>query len=279
MEDIHFVEYANQLFSQGTLFVIFAIGAAVGLLSAVLGLGGGVVMVPLLPLLVGLEQRETMVISLATVTLIATLNTVVFNNKGLIRWRLALVMGGVSAITAYISALLSFLIPDFALEIILAVLLAVFALKTALDKQLKKFTAEHQYKKETATKGYVFWGSIAGCVSGFTGLGSGILVAPILLGFPWIKNKRMAPTTNAVMMITTPAALIALLSGEAIGVEEVPWWIIVSILFISASIFATIGHRWQHSLKDTQRRYVLMILLSSLSIVEFINAVKAMGWI
>ena len=51
--------------SISTLFLLILIGMSAGLLSGVVGVGGGIIIIPLLMLLIGLDQHQAQGTSLA----------------------------------------------------------------------------------------------------------------------------------------------------------------------------------------------------------------------
>ena len=73
-----------------TPFVLVAIGAAAGLLSGLLGVGGGVVMVPAFTEIAGIELKTAIASSLACVGLFAVPGTITHAVIGGVDWRFAL---------------------------------------------------------------------------------------------------------------------------------------------------------------------------------------------
>jgi uncharacterized membrane protein YfcA len=73
--------------------VLLAIGAAAGLLSGLLGVGGGVVMVPAFSELAGIPLKTTISSSLACVGIFAIPGTVTHAVIGGVDWRIALALG------------------------------------------------------------------------------------------------------------------------------------------------------------------------------------------
>jgi uncharacterized membrane protein YfcA len=74
-----------------------AIGGAGGLLSGLLGVGGGVVMVPLLVLRAGYRQREAHAMSLGAIIPISLASVIIYGVAGQVRvgYALALTLGSV----------------------------------------------------------------------------------------------------------------------------------------------------------------------------------------
>lgn len=85
-------------------YVILAVivGIAAGLLGALCGVGGGIIMVPAFVGLLGLEHKQAVATSLAVIivtALAATLNNARANN--LIDWKIVLIVGLASAMAAW----------------------------------------------------------------------------------------------------------------------------------------------------------------------------------
>ncbi|MEY2515527.1 MAG: uncharacterized protein QOJ89_2885 [bacterium] len=70
-----------------------AIGTAAGVFSGLFGVGGGVVIVPLLVLWLGFGEREATGTSLAAITIIAAVATAVHGGYGNVHVREALLVG------------------------------------------------------------------------------------------------------------------------------------------------------------------------------------------
>lgn len=115
------------------LFLIF-IGLLAGFLSGILGIGGGVVMVPLL-LLVGFTQHQAQGTSLAAmippVTLLAVLQ---YSKAGHVDWKIALVISATFVIGGLFGSKLAVVINEQLLKRIFGVLMLCIALKMIFGK-------------------------------------------------------------------------------------------------------------------------------------------------
>lgn len=84
------------------ILLSIAIGLAAGLLGALCGVGGGVLMVPAFIALLGLEQKQAVATSLAVVIVTALAATVNNTRAGnLIDWKIVAAVGLASALTAW----------------------------------------------------------------------------------------------------------------------------------------------------------------------------------
>jgi uncharacterized protein len=100
------------------------IGLAAGLFSALFGVGGGIVIVPLLLLFADFEPREATATSLAAIGLIATVGVVSYSLRGEVKPGAALVLGVPAAIGAVGGARLQQRLGGRTLTIAFAALLA-----------------------------------------------------------------------------------------------------------------------------------------------------------
>jgi hypothetical protein len=108
-----------------TIILLMCIGLTAGVLSGLIGIGGGIIMVPLL-LLMGFTQTQAQGTSLAAllppVTLLAVIN---YHKAGLIDWRFAIIISLVFVVGGYFGSKL-------AIQIDQKILKKVFALTLLL---------------------------------------------------------------------------------------------------------------------------------------------------
>lgn len=117
-----------------TIVFLIGVGLLAGFLSGVLGIGGGVVMVPLL-LLVGFSQHQAQGTSLAAmlppVTLLAVLQ---YSKGGHVDWKLALVISATFIIGGLFGSKLAVAIDEKLLKRIFGVLMLFIAVKMIVGK-------------------------------------------------------------------------------------------------------------------------------------------------
>src|SRR5687768_13172231 len=87
--------------------LLFVTGAATGLLGALLGLGGGVFLVPLLTLALGIPIRVAIAASLISVMATAVASATVNLDRGLVNVRLGLVLEVATAAGALLGGLVA----------------------------------------------------------------------------------------------------------------------------------------------------------------------------
>jgi len=88
-----------------------ATGALAGLIAGFLGIGGGIILVPMMVGLLGLEQHRAHGSSLAVILPIAIIGAIVYALRGDINWTLAAVIGSGSVIGVVAGAKLMMKVP------------------------------------------------------------------------------------------------------------------------------------------------------------------------
>lgn len=81
-----------------------AVGVVAGTVSGLLGIGGGVIVVPGLVLLVGLNQYNAAATSVATITLSASAALAAFAYSGSVDWLTAMIIFAGAAVGAVVGA-------------------------------------------------------------------------------------------------------------------------------------------------------------------------------
>jgi uncharacterized membrane protein YfcA len=110
--------------------IAIAVGLAAGLLGALCGVGGGIVMVPAFVALMGLEHKQAVATSMAVIVvtaIAATLNNARTNQ--LIDWKVVLIVGLASAVAAWFGSDLMRSLGNQTLARIFGCVLVVFGLR------------------------------------------------------------------------------------------------------------------------------------------------------
>ncbi|MCH2024407.1 MAG: sulfite exporter TauE/SafE family protein [Verrucomicrobiales bacterium] len=84
------------------IFIAIIIGALAALLGSLLGVGGGIIMVPAFKGFLGLSMKQAIATSLAVMIVTASVASFRYAQEGLVNWKIA----GFAAIAAVVAALL-----------------------------------------------------------------------------------------------------------------------------------------------------------------------------
>ncbi|HWO79708.1 TSUP family transporter [Gaiella sp.] len=120
--------------SSAALFIaLAAFGLGTGAAAGLLGVGGGILMVPFLTLAVGLSQHAAEATSLVVVLPTAIVASVALRRRGVGDLGLALRFGLVGALGGAAGALLALALPAATLRVVFAAFLTVVGLRLVHD--------------------------------------------------------------------------------------------------------------------------------------------------
>jgi uncharacterized protein len=119
--------------SVALLLALFLVGAASGVLAGLLGVGGGMLLVPFLVLAVGMSQHEAEATSLLVVLPTAVVATLTLQRRGVGDLRASLGMGLFGAAGAVGGALVALWLPADVLRTVFAIFVAVVGARLVRD--------------------------------------------------------------------------------------------------------------------------------------------------
>lgn len=113
-----------------TVLLLILIGLVAGILSGMVGVGGGILMVPMFVIFLGLTQHNAQGMSLAVmlppVTFLAVYN---YHKAGEIDWRMALIVSAVFIIGGFFGSKMALKIDQLMLKRIFGVMMFIAAIK------------------------------------------------------------------------------------------------------------------------------------------------------
>jgi hypothetical protein len=121
-----------------TIITLIIIGLSAGILSGLVGVGGGIIMVPLFVLFLGLTQHNAQGLSLAVmlppVTFLAVYNYHTAGTGGNIDWRIAIMVSILFIIGGFIGSKIALQIDQRMLRKIFGVFMLLVAVKLIFTK-------------------------------------------------------------------------------------------------------------------------------------------------
>ena len=219
-----------------TVLVLLAgSGFAAGIFGSLLGLGGGVLIVPLLTFGFGLPFREAVGVSLVCVIVTSSAAASVYLERHLANLRLGMLLEVFTASGALVGGLIAFLLPDRVLAGLFALLLVYTGVTMlrrgatgARDVSPAVDAADHldaaapargTFRAALAGPGYHparlavgAGGSVfAGLVSALLGVGGGIVKVPLMHLVMRVPLKVATATSNLMIGVTASASAIVYL--------------------------------------------------------------------
>ncbi|OIO07373.1 MAG: hypothetical protein AUJ52_10450 [Elusimicrobia bacterium CG1_02_63_36] len=205
--------------------LLFASGAFTGTLGAILGLGGGVFLVPALVLGFGVPIRDAAAAGLVAVIATSSAAAAVNTGRGLVNIRLGMVLETATVSGAVAGGVAAAFLPA---RVIIGVFGALLAAVTVLlwrepaahdpdaadsdglfpdeyhDPSLGR-TVRYSVRRIGAAMGTAFF---AGNLSGLLGVGGGVVKVPVLHLFCGMPIKAAAATSNFMIGVTGAAGAV-----------------------------------------------------------------------
>jgi len=204
-------------------------GLAAGLLSGVFGIGGGVVLVPMLGLVLGLGQHDAQGMTLAILLLPVGLAAVVeYHRAGYVRWRLVLPLVAGFLLGVWLGSEAATAVPERPLRLVFVAFLVVLAVRNWRAAGSRGgAVAAAEPPAARAAAGHALWiGAVGGAASGLLGVGGAVLMIPLLVAVLGLKQHEAQGTSLAVML--PPVGLPGVLVYSAAR-GGLPWLVVACV--------------------------------------------------
>lgn len=259
---------------QGVIGIVFAF--FVGILSSMLGVGGGFITTPSL-IILDIRGEYAVGTALLMIIFTALSSTIAYSRqKGLIEYRTGLLIATTTVIGSILGSITSseLAVSDPQLfRIIFAVCLVPIAIKMIVYPKERRSSAEAEEEiehNEVIWFGYekreiysTLFGLIAGFSSGLLGIGGGVVLVPILVTVGKIPMHKAVATSMFVMIFTSIAGATVKFSRGQIHPD------IALFLIIGIIIGAQIGARYLVKRVNTihlQRIFGVVMIIALISI-------------
>ena len=247
--------------------ILLAGGAAAGLFGSLLGLGGGILLVPLMTLAFGLPLREAVAISLVAVVVTSSASTAVYLERHVANLRLGMTLELFSAVGALAGGLLAFMLDEQVIAALFAVLLLWTAVTMARRREPSSreeipaadaddaaappaaVADDRSFLDALSGPGYrvhrlplgMAGSVVAGVNSALLGVGGGIIKVPLMHVGMGVPLRVSTATSNLMMGITAvSSAVIYAVNGQIDPFIAGP---IALGVFVGASTGPRIAHR------------------------------------
>ncbi len=204
-------------------------GLVAGLLSGLLGIGGGAFVVPYLTVVFGLPAIEAIGTSSLSIVLTSLSGTLQNWRMGKIDWQRTFSLGATSLVSVPVGAAIAAYLPDpwlracFGLLLLANVLLSVWK-----QRVTRRLAAAGNSSTAAATTGRPLHplvargitGGIAGLMAGLFGVGGGVVMVPLQMILLGESIKTAIQTSLSVIVLTgTLAALSHASAGNVLWAE------------------------------------------------------------
>jgi uncharacterized membrane protein YfcA len=187
-------------------------GLAAGTISGTFGIGGGAVLVPLLALMLGLDQHRSQGVTLAILLLPVALAAVLeYHRLGAVRWRLVAPLVGGFLLGVGAGSLAANAIPERPLQLFFVGFLFISAARTwwwaGRDPGA---SAQARPPPRQAALHAIWIGAAGGAASGLLGIGGAVVMIPLTVLVLGLTHFQAQGTSLATMLppIGLPGVLV-----------------------------------------------------------------------
>jgi len=208
-----------------TGLIASALGALVGLIIALSGAGGGILAVPLLVFGLHLGVVQAAPVSLIAVGTASTLGAILGFRERIVRYRAAMLIGGVGMLMAPLGLRLAHWLPNAPLTLAFSGVLAFVAVRMFTQSRRESIAAGSapaaapQCRMSTID-GRLIWtrrctlamastGAVSGLFSGLLGVGGGFVIVPSLTRFTDLPARSIVATSMAVIAMVSVSGVSA----------------------------------------------------------------------
>jgi uncharacterized membrane protein YfcA len=236
-----------------TIVLLITVGVGAGTLGSMLGVGGGIIMVPALTSL-GLPPAQVASTSLFAVSSTSVSSTIEYSRQRRIDYRLGMELAALAIPGAIIGALLSEYLSIESFKLYFGILLVLTGIYLMYKNSILKEEAAPNRSISLRSSMYAATFG-AGIISSLFGVGGGIIFVPALLLVTGMTMQRAVPTSQLTLMITS---LVGVLTHVTLGHPDY-----LQALLLSAGCFtgAQIGARLSRKAKDLLLQRILGLVL------------------
>ncbi len=259
------------------LIISAIIGVFVGMLSGMLGVGGGMVMIPIFRLGFGLQALQATATSLFAIvpTSAAGLVTHIRNKTCYPRLGIAAGIGG--AITSVLGVRLANISPSWMVMLAAALVIGyssvtMFRKALAVPKPTSNSAApaggeeaeDDVLPRDKLVKGAAI-GLIAGVAGGYVGVGGGFIMIPMFITLLGTSMKRASGTSLiAICILAVPGVISQLMLGNVVVIAG-------AAMAAGAIPGAIVGANLTRRIPERKLRFVFAVLLLFAAIMLVVN--------
>ena len=239
------------------LLEMLGLGAALGFLGGLFGIGGGIIVIPLLVLGFGLDQavaQGTALVMMVPNLLIAWWR---YNQRHPVALKTALQIGVLACTTTWLVAHLATRLPSDLMRTVFALFLLIVALRMLRQAPASSAT---KVAKPRDLRYMPLVGVLGGSSMGLLGVGGGLVATPVLTG--WF-GQRQTVAQSLSLALVAPSSIIALMTYSS--AHRVDW--ALGLPLAAGGLFmVSAGVALAHRLPERRMRvaFAVMVLCTAL---------------
>lgn len=260
--------------SQELLYLI-VLGLAAGVMGGMLGIGGSIIMIPVLTVVLGKDQQLSQAAAMIVNFFVATPALLRHRRAKMVRWDVVWRMLPFTLAFIIVGVLLSNKLEGDVLKKVFGVFL-LYIVAMNVVKFIGRAPEPHHHEQRVGLPATGSVGGVMGFMSGLLGIGGGGIAVPLLQRVCNLPLRQCIATSTAVMCLTTSigAALKNYtLSGLVAGVEVTDSLLIAACLAPTAFLGGMIGAHLTHSLnlRWVRLAFIIIMMWASLNMLGIVK--------
>ncbi|MCL2471046.1 MAG: sulfite exporter TauE/SafE family protein [Propionibacteriaceae bacterium] len=193
------------------------LGLVAGALSGMFGVGGGIIIVPLLVMLAHFAQRRAQATSLSAIVIIACAGAIPYVARTGMNWPVVAIIAAGGITGSFIGSSLVQRIHEGILKVIFALVALTAAIQLILPRM--SGTSDHFGALTLLSVGeYVLAGLAMGLLSPLVGVGGGVVLVPLLI---FLVGLQQHVAQGISLVVLVPVSLMGSVRGARVG--NVDW--------------------------------------------------------
>ena len=244
---------------------LIPLGFAAGLLGSIIGLGGGIIIVPVLTFF-GFSPALASSNSIFAVFSNAIASSISYAKQRRIEYSIGLKLGLLSIPGTVVGAFISSDITPSIFKILFALILISASIYIFSKRKIEQKNYNLSKQIMILAIGASFF---AGIISGLFGVGGGIIFVPLMVVAMGLSMKNAAPTSQFILLFASASALVThTLLGH-------PDFYQALLLSVGAFVGGLVGARLSLEIKENSLKILISIVMIGVAVKLFIDSLEA----
>jgi len=244
---------------------LIPLGFAAGLLGSIIGLGGGIIIVPVLTFF-GFSPALAASNSIFAVFSNAIASSISYAKQRRIEYSIGLKLGLLSIPGTVVGAFISSEITPSIFKILFALILISASVYIFSKRKIEPKNYNLSKQIMILAIGASFF---AGIISGLFGVGGGIIFVPLMVVAMGLSMKNAAPTSQFILLFASGSALVThTLLGH-------PDFYQALLLATGAFVGGLVGARLSLEIKENSLKLLISIVMIAVAVKLFIDSLEA----
>jgi uncharacterized protein len=258
-------------------FIAFPLSIGIGIIAAIVGLGGGFLYVPTLSLIFGLDPKTAIGTSLAIMIFSSLSASFWYRKQGVILYKVAFILIIPSMIASVLGSFITTFVDARILVAFFCIMLGMISTEMLIPsfRFLSEIQIGPSFVLETRVglqganlvgriwySHLIFWGFIGGLLSGVTGTSGGVIFVPALVTACIPVHYAVATSMFTIIVVSITGATTHATLGQIA-------WPYVAVYGAGAAFGAFIGAHIAPQIKETQIKKILGVLLLFIAVLMF----------